>query len=211
MAIWRCAMARILCGAALVLAGPALAETVSLKSGKASVIPATDLAPVVMTYHEGRAAVRGSFRVDAVQIGDALNARVDKPVMIFVLDKTRAAQGCTLHKDITFVALIDVPPVDGKQVVQFGLADEIGQGVMPLGAYHDMERRGCIAIKSRPVDSIEPDATEIPVRKKKKIVKDNKQADGTVPRPNLDAAPDLSAPTPDQPPSDVMVLPDTQQ
>lgn len=156
----RCALGRCAVGALVsaLLVVPGLSgaaestapATVTLKNSKAVIIPASDLTPGFMTYHDGDPSVRGKFRVNAVTIADALNARREKPIMIFVLDRARAASnGCTLHEDILFSAMINTPSVEGKQEVVFGIPNADGQGVMPLGAYHDMERRGCIAVRSR--------------------------------------------------------------
>lgn len=125
--------------------------SVALSSNQASVVPASDLSPAFMSYHDGDPSVRGTFRVNAVTIGDALNARMEKPVMIFVLDRARAAgHGCALHDDIMFTAMINTPSVEGKQIVDFGAANEDGLGVMPLGVYNEMVQRGCIGVKARP-------------------------------------------------------------
>jgi hypothetical protein len=125
--------------------------SVTLTSSQASVIPASDLSPAFMSYHDGDPAVRGTFRVNAVTIGDALNARTEKPIMIFVFDRARAAShGCALHSDIMFIAMINTPSVEGKQIVDFGVPDEDGLDVMPLGVYNEMVQRGCIGVKARP-------------------------------------------------------------
>lgn len=137
-----------------VVADPKV-PTVSLQSSKTLLITASDLQPGFMTYLEGRPTVRGKFKVDAVAIADAMNLRAEKPVMIFVLDRARAAaNGCTLHGDIMFTAMINTAPVNGKQDVVFGVPNGVGQGGMPLGAYHDMERRGCIAVQLRSPDEV---------------------------------------------------------
>ncbi len=154
-----CAVAALL-GAVLVVPGQLgaaekKAATVPLQSSMATRIPASDLTPGYMTYHDGHPSVRGKFMVDAVTMGEALNDRSERPIMIFVLDRARAAaNGCTVHADIMFTAMINTPSVNGKQDVVFGTPNEDGMGVMPLGAYHDMERRGCIAVKARSPDDV---------------------------------------------------------
>ncbi|MGB4101926.1 MAG: hypothetical protein WBK91_08490 [Alphaproteobacteria bacterium] len=143
-------------GAAKPTASEPKQKTVSLQSSKALLLTASDLKPGFMTYLEGRPTVRGKFRVDAVAVADAMNMRAEKPVMIFVLDRARAAaNGCTLHADIMFTAMINTVPVDGKQDVVFGMPNGNGEGAMPLGAYHDMERRGCIAVQLRAPDDVQ--------------------------------------------------------
>lgn len=146
-------------GVALLLAPPAAAKaamgpgSVTLQDQRATIIPASGLSTPLMTYHEGAASVRGSFRVGAMAIGDALNDRTDRPIMVFVFDRARAKQhGCALREDVSFVAMIDTPPVDGLQAIEFGRATEDGRGVMPLGVFNEMVTRGCIAVRARMPD-----------------------------------------------------------